>query len=561
MRQDLLLLSLVASSSATAISVELKHGTVVGQQTPRTERFLAIPYAEPPIGPNRFKPPVPLQASFGTHVSPAFAPACVQTPIDLSEYANNPATMSVQALDFPFNGPVQNETEDCLTVDVVRPTNTTAESKLPVFFWSYGGGFMNGATQQYTGDKFVGFSVDMGQPVIYVAPNYRVGVLGFLPGSEIKAEGSSNAGLRDQRLALQWVQENIAQFGGDPDRVTIMGESAGAHSVVYQTIINRGNHTWNGKPLFRGAIQSSGAPHPLLDIDAVKPQGIYDRVVDAASCRNATNTLDCLRELSTADIVSAGTANPGPLSYRGLDGSYRPRPDDSDDFLPVSSDLAFQSGAYANVSFINGNTQDEGAFFSQWQTNVTTVDQLVDYFTTALPDVSRSLIAGFVDTYSLDPAAGSPYNTGTENQLYPMYKLLASVAGDSFFIFNRRMQLQLTSRERPSWSFLVSSYSTPWFGNAHGVDLYGIFSEGTRQEVTERTQSYYYVNFVNHLDPNGKEGSSPPGNMPYVGAWPRYTPENPAMLQYLNGSNVIIPDTFRAQSYEYYRRTASAWKA
>ncbi|GJC80827.1 hypothetical protein ColLi_03665 [Colletotrichum liriopes] len=128
-------------------------------------------------------------------------------------------------------------------------------------------------------------------------------------------------------------------------------------------------------------------------------------------------------------------------------------------------------------------------------------------------------------SYSLGPASGAPYITGAKTQPYLMYKQLASDSGDSFFIINRRMQLQLTSTDRPSWSFL-----------------------------------YYYVNFVNHLDPNGKKGDSPPANMSYIGERPRYTPESPTVLRYVNESNEIIPYSSRARSYEYYRHTADAWR-
>ncbi|KAF9694710.1 hypothetical protein EKO04_007700 [Ascochyta lentis] len=117
----------------------------------------------------------------------------------------------------------------------------------------------------------------MGEPILFVAPNYRLDVFRFMPGNEIKLEGSSNVGLKDQRLALQWVQDNIAQFGGDPEKVTIVGESAGSHSVMYQTIINRGNNSYNGKPLFRGAIQSSASIYPLQDIGSPTAQDVFDR--------------------------------------------------------------------------------------------------------------------------------------------------------------------------------------------------------------------------------------------------------------------------------------------
>jgi carboxylesterase type B len=116
--------------------------------------------------------------------------------------------------------------EDCLSINVVRPSNATG--KLPVAFWIYGGGFSQGSSAwpSYNLSWLVNSSQALGKPIIGVSFNYRLGVLGFLAGSELAAEGNINLGLLDQRVALQWVKENIAAFGGDPTQVTIFGESA-----------------------------------------------------------------------------------------------------------------------------------------------------------------------------------------------------------------------------------------------------------------------------------------------------------------------------------------------
>ena len=102
-----------------------------------------------------------------------------------------------------------------------RPAGTAASAKLPVVVWIFGGAFAIGSATQYDGTRIVKQAEDLGQPVIYVAINYRLGGFGFLPGREVSKDGSSNLGLRDQRLALQWVQDNIAAFGGDSSRVTL----------------------------------------------------------------------------------------------------------------------------------------------------------------------------------------------------------------------------------------------------------------------------------------------------------------------------------------------------
>lgn len=128
-----------------------------------------------------------------------------------------------------------NQSEDCLYLNVVRPAGFE-QKQLPVGFWIHGGGFVNGGggDQRYNLSFIVEQSVKIGKPIIGVSVNYRLSAWGFLHSNEVVGEGITNLGLRDQRIALHWVQENIAAFGGDPRKVTIFGESAGAASVGFQ---------------------------------------------------------------------------------------------------------------------------------------------------------------------------------------------------------------------------------------------------------------------------------------------------------------------------------------
>lgn len=199
-------------------SVTIKNGTIIGTTASGVDSFKGIPFAQPPVGNLRLRPPLPLSTSFGTITSKAIPPACPQFYFDTSSIAS---TVLGDILDLPLLQTVQQESEDCLTIDVQRPATATANSKLPVLFWIFGGGFELGSTQLYDGSNIVQKSIALGEPIIWVAVNYRVGGFGFLPGKEIKADGASNLGLKDQRLGLEWVQENIAAFGGDPTKVTI----------------------------------------------------------------------------------------------------------------------------------------------------------------------------------------------------------------------------------------------------------------------------------------------------------------------------------------------------
>ena len=181
-------------------------------------------------------------------------------------------------MNLPLLQTVTNAGEDCLTVNVQRPAGTKADAKLPVLFWIFGGGFELGSTAMYDGASLVAESVAQGKPIVFVAVNYRVGGFGFMPGKEVLEDGSANLGLLDQRLGLQWVADNIAAFGGDPEKVTIWGESAGAISVLDQMMLYDGDNSYKGKPLFRAGIMNSGSIVPADPVDCPKGQAIYDRV-------------------------------------------------------------------------------------------------------------------------------------------------------------------------------------------------------------------------------------------------------------------------------------------
>jgi carboxylesterase type B len=202
-------------------TVTFKDGTVVGYTDTGVEAFRGIPFAEPPLGNLRLKPPVTLTKPFGKILATAAAKGCPQM---IAQYSATMPSLIGSFGNSPIFQAVLGSQEDCLTINVQRPAGTTESSKLPVIAWIFGGGFELGATNQYSGYGIVNKSMSLGKPVIYVAMNYRVGGWGFMPGKELQAEGSTNLGLRDQRLGLEWIQDNIEKFGGDPSKVTIWGE-------------------------------------------------------------------------------------------------------------------------------------------------------------------------------------------------------------------------------------------------------------------------------------------------------------------------------------------------
>ncbi|KAG9948611.1 lipase 3 precursor, partial [Aureobasidium melanogenum] len=534
----------VEEKRATVPSAIVKNGTIIGSSTGVVESFKGIPFALPPTGSLRLKPPQSITASYpsGTFAATGVPKACPQffSQVDTS---NLPSDVVGELLISPLVQDVTDTGEDCLTLNVQRPAGTTSSSKLPVVFWIYGGGFEFGSTQQYDGTPLVTESVTLGHGVIFVAVNYRLSGFGWLAGKELQAEGSTNLGLKDQRKGLQWVAENIAAFGGDPEKVTIWGESAGAISVFDHMIINSGDNTYNGKPLFRGAISDSGSIVPAVDVDHPKAQAVYDTVVNAAGCSGSSDTLACLRSLDYETFESAVNSLPGIFSYSSVNLAYLPRPDPSDGFFPVSPEVAVAKGNYAKVPLISGDQEDEGTLFSLVQNNITTDAQVIDYVAAAYPDTPKSVMATLVATYPNDPSAGSPFRTGLLNNIYPQYKRLAAILGDLVFNLRRRQVLYAVSSTMPSWSYLDSHlYGTAVLGTFHASDVLSSF-DSVGGITTQKTYLDYYTSFINFLDPNALGSAAP------LIEWPRYNTTTPTLLNLQAVGNTLLPDTYRSASF------------
>jgi carboxylesterase type B len=194
--------------AAPTVSISSPQASIVGTSSASVEIFNGIPYALPPTGTLRLKPPQTLTSSLGSITATATALACSQMlsndlkdiPLGLLGVLDE-----ITLLQTLFSQGI-TQSEDCLTVNIRRPVGTTASSKLPVVFWIYGGSFALGSTSQYDGTNWVARAIDIGKPVVYVSVNYRTNGFGFLPGKEVLKDGSANLGLLDQRLGLKVCQ-------------------------------------------------------------------------------------------------------------------------------------------------------------------------------------------------------------------------------------------------------------------------------------------------------------------------------------------------------------------
>ena len=260
-------------------------------QNNQVEAYLGIPYAESTAGANRFEPPVPKAPWTDTFRATAFGPICPQ---------NKPPAQGVQS-------------EDCLSLNVWRPVRASPSSPLPVLVNIYGGAFVEGSSAQplYEGANRPlrdGAYLAATQNLVVVSMNYRLGVLGAFAG---RAGRTGNYGLKDQQLALQWVRNNIAAFGGNPDLVTLSGESAGAQSVGLHLL-----SVPTSAPLFEAAIMQSnpfGIPFKTLE-QAGSTAELY---LLAVGCKFRFDQLGCLREKPVDELLAAQTSP--SLSYALLD--------------------------------------------------------------------------------------------------------------------------------------------------------------------------------------------------------------------------------------------------
>ncbi|KAF9775497.1 hypothetical protein IL306_006414 [Fusarium sp. DS 682] len=303
--------ALIQTNTPNNPTATINNGIIIGTATsiPKfktsVNRFLGIPFAEKPI---RFSPPQPAKPWNSPYNATAYKPACIMK-FNYPEERRN-STISIYATP----GPPAGTSEDCLNLNIYAPTGAKVGSK-PVAVWIHGGSFSHGSGSlpAYEGSKMAGY-----EDIVVVTINYRMNIFGF-PETYDLPKGKWNLGYLDQRLALNWVQDNIAAFGGDPKKVTIFGESAGAGSV--DDLI-----TAPPDPIpFRAAILQSGSGSTN-----VTPTGSWKNATKLAGCDKSDfdKVLKCMREVPAEklkDIVERGMLNFAPLSDDGVTRSNYPR--------------------------------------------------------------------------------------------------------------------------------------------------------------------------------------------------------------------------------------------
>ena len=491
--------------------VAVTGGEVQGAASERNSDIVAfqgIPFAAPPVGDLRWKPPAPVVPWDGVRDGSRSGATCVQQ-----------------------GGMVEGVTqsEDCLFLNVWAPRET-AEPR-PVLYWIHGGGYTggSGSTALYDGTALAA------DGAVVVTINYRLNVFGFLAHPALSAESpngaSGNYGVMDMVAGLEWVRDNVAAFGGDPDRVTIFGESAGGGAVMSVMVVPQ------AAGLFHGAIAQSnwinGWDRPLDEADrgweAAETQGL--RVAEALGATGG-DALAAMRAASAAEVLEASNADAG--SPFGGDGNvWAPNVDGW--VIPDDPLAMYRTGRQHDVPLITGLNGNEGSLFTQGM-DIADAEAFADHVRNVYPDLADRMLAHY-DASSPDAAKAA-----IDKLIHDLYfagpvRAHAEAHGG---VSSSAWLYQFTHEPPTSWGQTLGSH--------HAAELVYVFGSLTRQEQggesplglstvgaytdtdmrLSETMRGYWVQFAATGDPNRDD----------LPAWPAFTPETD---QHLELSSVVAP--------------------
>lgn len=496
------------SVTETAIteSVQVESGKISGLQNSESGviSFRGIPFAAPPVGDLRWKAPQPVNPWEGSRECITFGPSPVQAA---------PAPFMFWSEEFLI--PKEPIGEDCLYLNVWTKAESRADS-LPVIVYIYGGGFRSGGSGCAIYDG--GAMAQKG--VVFVSINYRVGVFGFLAHPELSAESgygsSGNYAILDMIYALEWVQQNIDQFGGDPDNVTIAGQSAGSFAVNYLSVSPL------AKGLFHKAIAQSGAAflrsslQPNINLEEAEQSGVaFGEALGAASIAE-------LRSLHADSVLKARGGMNGPFS----DGYV----------IPESVMDAYENGLQNDIPVIAGWNRDDRVM-----ARALPADKFRKQVQSRFGDLADDFLAVY-PANTEEEASFSQYDMSRDEtfgiQAYTWAKIQTATGKSPVYLYNFDRKLPAHSPETQFGAFhsgeIVYAYD-----NLHTLDRPW---EDIDYEIADLMSSYW-VNFARTGDPNG----------PGLPGWKPYTPQNEgAMLFDTITRQQTIPNLNQLRFWELF---------
>ena len=471
----LLAISVVALGSA-ADRVQTANGAVEGTtgRNPAARTFRGIPFATPPTGELRWKPPQPVPNWKSVRKADQFGPRCMQASL-------------FGDMIFRSNG----MSEDCLYLNVWTPAKS-ADERLPVLVYIYGGGFQAGDSSEgrYDGEALAG------RGIVFVSMNYRLGTFGFFSHPELTKESGHNAsgnyGLLDQAEALRWIQNNIAAFGGDPKRVTIAGESAGSFSVsaLMASPIS--------KSMIAGAIGESGAIlGPTLP---ARPVAVTEEAGAKFASSIGASSLAALRAMS-AEAVLAAAPKAGTMRFSPNIDGY---------FFPDSPVGIYAAGKQSHIPLLAGWNSDEGT---------------PQVLTAKEKPTQENFIKQLHKTFGADAnAALKVYPAASAEEALQSAK---DLSGDQFIAYSTWKWLELqdqTGGGKPVYRYLFTRARPPQpgamvngvpasqFGATHSseieyalgnLDFNKVYAWQPQDRKLSELMQNYWTNFVKRGDPNG----------------------------------------------------------
>ncbi|GJJ07648.1 hypothetical protein Clacol_001852 [Clathrus columnatus] len=455
-------------------------------------QWLGIRYGAPPLGNNRFRKAQPPDRTSGLQSAKSFRDVCHGQGGMKEE---DPNTYG----------------EDCLFMNIWGPSNFTNQSKIPIFFWLSGGAYIRKANPNYNG---TGLVASTGNNMIFISINYRVGPFGFLASEQVRANGNLNAGLYDQRTALEWVQDHITKFGGDPNRVVIVGESAGAGSIAMHLITK----TSDRESLFAGLFGVSPFfPTQFFPSDL---EWQFDHYSSLAGCGNATDKLTCLRQQDGSILQAANQRMSYPSRPEPALTTWTPTIDG--DLVPDIPFKLFLEGKFRSVPSVWGVDTDEGTLFAA---NASTPSEVETFLQNNYPELSDNDTARILTKYQ-----GIPRRLG----FAPFFPAAAEAYADlTFTCPGLAISSVMTQAGTPTWNY---RYNVPTqqgidagTGVYHMAELPLLFGLGNSPLPDPGSRTYpmipilqgYYTNFVRFLNPN--IGNPVPIN------WPQWTIQSPAI--------------------------------